>query len=92
MENAQRNAENKIAVKWIINRPPKQVKVDKTGNIYTFVYKSHVCMAWVNEEDVPLLLNWKEKTCNCNHGTYKNAFLLANPQDVCLWETGDRCQ
>jgi hypothetical protein len=84
------NENNQVAIKWVLQRPP--VKVEGSGRVYIFTYRAHVCMAWVEEEDVARLLGVQEKTCNCNHGTYKHAFALANQLDVCLFTTGDRCK
>jgi hypothetical protein len=91
IENAICNDDGKVALKWVLPRPVKPVKIDGTDRIYIFTYNQHVCMAWVEEKDATRLLNHKEKTCNCNNGTYKNAFVLCNQLDVCLWTTGERC-
>lgn len=90
-EGAITNSAGQVAIKWVLLRPPKTVKIDGTDRYYVFVFRSHVAMSWVNEEDVQALLSFREKTCNCSHGIYKNAFALANELDVCLWMTGERC-
>lgn len=85
----QRN-DGKIAIKWVLNRPAKLTKIDGTDRVYSFIPKFNVWMEWVEPDDVSRLLSFKEKTCNCNNGTYKNAFAYANLLDVNLWMTGDR--
>ena len=85
-----RNNQNQIAVKWMINPNGKTVQMSGTDQYYVFQPKFHVVMAWVSESHVPALLAIKEKTCNCNNGTYKQAFSLAILMDVNLWQTGDR--
>lgn len=79
-----------IAIKWTINPNGKTVRIDGTKKYYVFQPKFHVVMAWVDESDVPGLLGVREKTCNCNNGTFKQAFEYANLLDVNLWEFGDR--
>lgn len=85
-----KNSNGQIAMKWVINPNGKTVKMDGTDQYYVFTPKYHVVMAWVNPEHVDRLLAVKEKTCNCNNGTYKNAFQLAHLLDVNLWSTGSR--
>src|SRR5688572_33363866 len=85
-----KNQSGQIALKWMINPNGKTVQIGGTGRYYVFTPKVHVVMAWVNESDVPALLLQKHKTCNCNNGTYKQAFEYANLLDVNLWMTGDR--
>lgn len=79
-----------VAVKWVLNRPAKPVKIDGEDVTYIFAPKYNVWMAWVAPQHVDRLLAFKEKTCNCNNGIYKNAFHLANRIDVNLWMYGDR--
>jgi hypothetical protein len=89
-ETAIRNAQGQVALKWVLPRPPKIVKIDGTDRVYTFSYNQHVCGAWVNEEDVPRLLAVREKTCNCNSGIYKQAFEYQHLLDNNLWVYGNR--
>lgn len=84
------NSEGKVAMKWVLNRPSKPVKIDGEDVTYIFTPRHHVWMAWIAPEHVDRLLVFKEKTCNCNNGTYKNAFMLANRIDVNLHLYGDR--
>lgn len=85
-----KNSQGQIAIKWVINPNGKTVRIGDTQQYYVFQPKYHVVMAWINEEHVPALLTKKEKTCNCNNGTFKNAFVYANLIDVNLWMYGDR--
>lgn len=85
-----KRTDGKIAIKWVLNRPAKRVKIDGTETYYTFAPKFNVWMDWVAPEHVARLLAVREKTCNCNNGTFQNAFTYANLLDVNLWETGDR--
>lgn len=79
-----------IAVQWVINPNGKTVRIDGTDRYYVFVPKNHVVMAWVQEQDVARLLSFREKTCNCNNGTYKNAFQLAPMINVNVWNYNNR--
>ncbi len=85
-----KNTSGEIAIKWTINTNGKTIKIDGTGRYYVFQPKFNVVMAWILSEDVDRLLAVKQKTCNCNNGTFKNAFEYANLLDVNLWQTGDR--
>jgi hypothetical protein len=85
-----KNTSGQIALKWTINTNGKTVKMGNTGKYYVFSPKFNVVMSWVDPFDVPALLSKKEKTCNCNNGTYKQAFEYAHLLDVNLWMTGDR--
>lgn len=82
--------DGKIAIKWMINPNGKTVRIDGTDRYYVFTPKFHVVMEWIEPSDVERLLLVREKTCNCNNGTFKNAFEYANLLDVNLWMTGDR--
>jgi len=85
-----KNTSGQIALKWTINPNGKTVRMGETNRFYVFQPKFHVVMAWVDLSDAPALLTKKEKTCNCNNGTFKQAFEYANLLDVNLWMTGDR--
>lgn len=85
-----KNDQGQIAVKWVLNRPAKTIKMAGSNQYYVFTSKFNIQMAWVNQSDLNGLLVYKEKTCPCNNGTYKNAFTLANLMDVNIWMTGDR--
>jgi len=84
------NNSGQVALKWVINPNGKTVRIGDTQKYYVFQPKLHVVMAWVDALDVDRLLAVREKTCNCNNGTFKNAFTFANLIDVNLWQTGDR--
>lgn len=86
----KRTTDGKVALKWVLNRPAKLVKIDGTEIYYTFTPKFNVWMDWVDPEHVQRLLSFQEKTCTCNNGTYRNAFEYANLLDVNVYMTGDR--
>lgn len=71
---------------------PTNVQIEGTDRVYSFVPRSNVCLAWVNEEDVPKLLSIRTKTCECNGGAYGPKFFEASETNVCIHETGDRCK
>jgi len=74
-----------IALQWTINTNGKTIRIGETEQYYVFVPKSNVVMCWVRPENVPALLAHREKTCNCNNGTFKNAFVPASLTNVNLW-------
>lgn len=88
------NEQGQVAVKWAISRKPihKSVVIEKSGRKYDFTYNLNIALAWVHPDDVPSLLSWKEKNCNCGggKGTFVNAFALANQLDVNLHDYGNR--
>lgn len=85
----QRN-DGTIAVKWVINPNGKTVQIDGTDQYYVFTPKNHVVLAWVQPDHVDRLLTVRQKTCNCNNGTFRNAFELANLLDVNIWTWNSR--
>lgn len=89
-EGAFTNGAGQVAVKWILNRPAKTVKIDGTDRYYAPTYQQNVAMYWIDEQDLNKILSIKEKTCNCNNGTYNFAFVLANQIDINLHKCGQR--
>lgn len=89
-DDAIRNDAGQIAMKWILNRPARTLKIDGTDRFYVFVYKQNVPMIWVEPQDVERILAVREKTCNCNNGTYQQAVVYANLIDSNLHKCGDR--
>lgn len=89
-EDALRNSAGQVAMKWILQRPAKTVKIDGTPRYYVPVYQQNVPMIWVDEQDVEKILAIREKTCNCNNGTFNQAYVLANQIDVNLHTCGQR--
>ncbi len=79
-----------IAIQWVINTNGKTVRIGNTDRYYVFIPKNNVVMAWVQEQDIAQLLVHKEKTCNCNNGTFKNAFQLAPIINVNVWNYNNR--
>lgn len=84
------NDVGQIAVQYIITENPKLVVFDDVHRDYFFTSQNHVNMAWVLEADLPRLLSAMEKSCNCNNGTYKNAFVLASLANVNIYFTGSQ--
>ena len=90
MEERLTNEAGMVLMKWTLPRPPKLVKIDGTDRVYTFTYNLNVCASFIDPQDVERLLKVQEKVCNCNHGTYKIAFALANQLDFNLFVYGNR--
>lgn len=85
----QRN-DGTIAIKWVINPNGKTVQIDGTSQYYVFTPKNHVVLCWVLPQHVNRLLSVRQKTCNCNGGTFKQAFEYANMIDVNVWTYNNR--
>jgi hypothetical protein len=82
------NEHGHVAVHYIITENSKRVVMDSSHRDYFFNAQNHVNLAWVHPDDVPALLKVQEKSCNCNNGTYKNAFILASLTNVNIFHTG----
>lgn len=89
-ENAITNDAGQVALKWQLNRPAKPIQMQGTNRYYVFAYAHHVPMIWADPQDVAVILAIREKTCNCNNGTYQQAIVLANQIDVNLHKCGNR--
>lgn len=89
-EGAIKNEAGQVALKWILNRPARTLKIDGTNRFYVFAYAQNVPMIWAEPQDVERILAVQEKTCNCNNGTYRQAVVLANEIDVNLHKCGNR--
>ena len=85
-----RNSDGYIAIKWVINPNGKTAQIEGTDQYYMFRPQNHVVMEWVRPEHVSRLLAVRQKTCNCNNGTFKNAFEYANLIDVNVWTFNNR--
>jgi hypothetical protein len=83
------NEEGLVALQYTISENPKRVIMEGSGSDYFFSPVNHVNLAWVKRSDVPMLLTIKEKSCNCNNGTYKAAFQLATLTNVNIYTTGN---
>ena len=83
-----RNSQGQIALRWTINTNGKTVQMGE--KYYVFQPKMNVVMAWVDPQDVPSLLNVREKICNCNNGTKKLAFEYCSLVNVNLWMFANR--
>ena len=73
------------------NNIPRQVEVD--GVTYTPALRYNVILVWVLEEHAEKIINSpknKEKSCNCNGGTFRPQFFYASQINVNIFETGNR--
>jgi hypothetical protein len=74
--------DGKVAVKYITSIP-QTLKVN--GKVYSFVVKMSVSMAWVDKEDLPVVMGITKTCCGgSKHVVYK----YANELDVHRWMTG----
>lgn len=80
------NDAGQVAIQYVISPNNKRVIIESTGGDYYFSAKNQVNLAWVNKADVPFLLGVMEKSCNCNNGTYKNAFSPATLTNVNIYD------
>jgi hypothetical protein len=55
-----------------------------------FNYQWNIAGGWVTPEEAEALLTVKLKTCNCNNGTYRNAFVFGSLLDKNLFTSGNR--
>lgn len=79
-----------VAIKWVLNRPAKTIKIAGTDRYYVPQYQYALAMMWVKPEDANQILSIREKSCNCPGAAYGPAFVPASLQDVSIWTTGDR--
>jgi hypothetical protein len=86
----RRNDDGSIAIKWVINPNGKTIQIEGTNRYYVFIPQNHVVMSWVQEQDVARLLSFRQKTCNCGGGMFKNAFEYANLIDVNVFTYNNR--
>jgi hypothetical protein len=74
---------------WYFNTHQKLVRLGN-GHAYVFVPKNHVCLAWIDDADIPAVLEVYEG-CHCPNKTRKPAFRYASQQEVNIWTgTGSR--
>lgn len=86
-----------VFMKWSLDRrnldPTQKNNVKKligNSSVDKFSYNWNICGAWVTPEEAEKLLTVKLKVCNCNNGTYKNAFVYGSLLDKNLWTAGNR--
>jgi len=84
------NAQGQVAIKWILNKLPPARGIKIGTKRYGIMSQRNVHLSWVDKSDLKPLLEYKEKTCNCNNGMKKEAFALASRLDVGIHEVGDR--
>lgn len=82
----KRKSDELVAIRHY-NSNGATVRMAEDGTVYSWVPRSAVSLAWVQEKHVGALLAVQAKIC-C--GKKANKFQLANEMSVSVWETGDR--
>lgn len=59
--------------------------VKANGYAYAFVVKANICMAWIKEADVGVIMSLTKKCCG---GQRTAAYRYANESDVRRWTNG----
>ena len=77
-DDAIRNEAGQVAMKWILNRPARTLKIDGTDRFYTFAYAHNVPMIWVEPQDVERILAVRDANCNCGGRPLQQAVIFAN--------------
>lgn len=77
--------DGKIAVQHRITNPTS-VRIEESGDVYSFVPLNNVCLGWVKEEHLDKILAIKTKTCECNGGTMAPKFFVASEINVRIHE------
>lgn len=62
---------------------PHTLKVN--GYEYAFVVKANICMAWIKNEDVQVVLSTTKVCCGGHRNT---VYRLANENDIRRWTNG----
>ena len=96
-ETAITDANGNVFMKWALphrNLDPMQknhvAKITKSDAVHKFAYNWNIAGAWVTPQEAEILLTVKLKICNCNNGTFKNAFVFGSLLDKNLFTTGNR--
>ena len=86
-----------VFMKWALehrNLDPMQKNTVKkligNSSVDKFNYNWNIAGGWVTPEEAEKLLTVKLKVCNCNNGTFKNAFIFGSLLDKNLHTTGNR--
>lgn len=79
-----RNDQGQVALKRL-RQDQKLVRM-ADGTAYVFICKHNICLAWVNEKDVPAVIAMKRGCC----GGEKQQFFYATEKDVKRWNFGGR--
>ena len=86
MTNMVKNPDGLVAVQHF-NTNPATIKIEASGNVYSFVPQHNVSLGWIREEDLGSVLKVMARVC-CGKTAVK--FHLANELNVSIWQTGDR--
>lgn len=90
-EDAIRNEQGQVAIKWLLERRnPSTVKIDGTNRYYTFSPQNHVALDWVQPQDVEKILEFKLKPCNCGNVQPRQAYGYASQLDVNIFLYNNR--
>lgn len=86
-----------VFMKWALphrNLDPMQknhvARITNSDAVQKFNYNWNIAGAWVTPAEAETLLTVKLKICNCNNGTYRNAFMYGSLLDKNLFMTGNR--
>ena len=96
-ENVIKNDNGELFMKWALahrNLDPMQKntvkKLVNESSVDKFNYNWNIAGAFVTPEEAEKLLTVKLKICNCNNGTYKQAFAFGSLLDHNLFFFGNR--
>ena len=91
------NENGDVFMKWALthrNLDPMQKnivnKLTGSTSANKFNYNWNIAGGWVTPQEAETLLTVKLKICNCNNGTYRQAFIFGSPLDKNLFATGNR--
>jgi len=91
------NENGDVFMKWALthrNLDPMQKnivnKLTGSTSANKFNYNWNIAGGWVTPQEAETLLTVKLKICNCNNGTYRQAFIFGSPLDKNLFTTGNR--
>lgn len=77
---------NKAGQVAIMHYQPVTIAMAAGAKQYTFNYRNNVAMAWVDPDDVNIILSKKKQCCG---GNFRPIFQYCNRQQVNIWITGD---
>jgi hypothetical protein len=96
-ETAITDSEGRVFLKWALthrNLDPMQknhvAKITGSDAVRSFNYNWNIAGAFVTPQEAEILLTVKLKICNCNNGTYHQAFTFGSLLDKNLFTAGNR--
>jgi len=96
-DTAIKDPNGNVFMKWALDHrnldPMQKNVVNKlTGSTSAdkFNYNWNIAGGWVTPQEAEKLLAVKLKICNCNNGTYRQAFVFGSLLDKNLWTSGNR--